>query len=196
MFDILSSGFSFCLAWSNTSRSFSAADILDQVFWYRWDNPGDEKPAWFVNAQKRKKKKSNKLREYIRNYFDFPTPGRAAAAITNKPLRQFLYRWHKDYSNVCQFSHVLFGKILLPTVSDEYKDSKHAEKTEYTGRNLAEQTVFWSLISSATSCALVVRSLKNPHGSQNAVKEFWKVLYESSLAGKGYWEMYVKGILK
>lgn len=171
------------------------SDFAKRALQHRWDNPGDEKPAWFVNAQKRKKKKSNKLRNYVRNYFDFPTPGRAAAAISGKQLKHFLYRWYKDYSNVCEYSHVLFGKILIPTMS-EHKDWQHAEKTEYTGKRLAEQTVFWSFISTAASCALVVQALKNPYGSEKLVEDFWKVLYGSSLAAKGYWEMYIKRVLK
>ncbi len=53
---------------------------------YRWDHPGDEKPAWFVKSQRRKKKKIKTLREYIRRYFEFPTPGRAAAEIGDQEL--------------------------------------------------------------------------------------------------------------
>jgi hypothetical protein len=162
---------------------------------HRWDIPGDERPSWFVKAQRKKKRKFNRLRDYIRDYFDFPTPGRAAATITNLPLRQFLFRWHKDYSAICQYSHALFGKIIIPTMC-EFKDSAHADKTEYAGKRLAEQTIYWSLLSAATSCALIVRAIKSSLGSEQEVKDFWKVLYGSSLAGKGYWEMYIKGVLK
>lgn len=171
------------------------SDFARRALEYRWNNPSEERPRWFVSAQKRKKRKYSRLRDYIKNYFDFPTPGRAAAVITDKQRKEFLYRWHKDYSNVCQYSHVLFGKILIPTMS-EYKDWQHAEKTEFNGKKLAEQTIFWSMISCATSCALMVNALKNNYGSKDMVKDFWKTLYESSLAGKGYWEMYIKSILK
>jgi hypothetical protein len=172
------------------------SDFAKRGLQHQWDNPGDQKPSWFVKAQKGKRKKINRLRDYIRNYYEFPTPGRAAATITDEPLRRFLFRWHRDYSTVCQYSHVAFGKILIPYMSDEHKDWKHAEKTEYNGRKLAERTVYWSLISAATSCALIVRSLKHTYGSRDELKDFWKVLYGSSLAAKGYWEMYIKSILK
>lgn len=170
------------------------SDFAKRALEHRWCNPGDERPVWFVNAQKKKKKKANRLRDYIRNYFEFPTPGKAAASITNKSLRQFLFRWHKEYSMICQYSHVAFGKIMIPTMS-EFKDIVHAEKTEINGKKLAEQTVYLSFISAASSCALILSVLKDTYGARNELKNFWKVLYETSLPAKVFWEMYVKDIL-
>lgn len=162
---------------------------------YRWEHPGDEKPSWFVKSQRGKKKKIKTLREYVRGYFEFPTPGRAAAEIGDQELRKFLYRWHKEYSSICEYSHVAFGKLTIPVMSDEYKDWIHGNKTEKNGKRLAERTVYLSMISAATSCALIVKSLKNTYGARAELKNFWKVLYETSLPGKVFWEMYIKTIL-
>ena len=171
------------------------SDFAKRALKHKWDNPGDEKPAWFVKSQKRKKKKFGRLRDYIKNYFDFPTPGRAAAEITNKPLRSFLFRWHKEYSSICQYSHVAFGKMLIPAMS-EFKDWEHWEKTVINGKKLAEQTVFMSHIAAATSCALILNSLKNTYGARAELREFWQELYESSLPATAFWNMYIKNLLK
>jgi hypothetical protein len=172
------------------------SDFAKRVLTHRWQYPGDEKPAWFVKSQKGKKKKSKTLRGYTQRYFEFPTPATAASTIKSKRLKYFLFRWHREYARICEYSHVAFGKILIPTMSADYKDYIHAEKTEINGKKLAEETAFLSLISAATSCALVVNALKNPFGSQNELRNFWEILYSSSLLAKGFWNMYVKTLLK
>jgi hypothetical protein len=170
------------------------SDFARRALKYKWENPGDERPAWFVQAQKRKKKKFNRLRDYIRDYFEFPTPGRAASMIKNKLLKSFLYRWHKEYSSICQYSHVAFGKMTIPVIS-EFKDMDHAEKLAINGKRLAEKTVFMSHIAAATACALVVNSLKNTYGAKAELREFWEGLYMTSLPGKAFWNMYIKKLL-
>lgn len=171
------------------------SDFAKRVLKYRWDTPGDERPAWFVASQKNKKRKFKRLRDYVRAYFEFPTPGRAISTISKKKLKPLLYRWHKEYSTICEYSHVAFGKILIPTMS-EYKDWRTTEKTDINGHKLAERTIYLSLLSAGTACALVVQSLKNDYGAKIELKEFWKVLYESSLPGKLFWEGYIQAILK
>jgi hypothetical protein len=171
------------------------SDFAKRVLTYRWDNPGDERPAWFVASQRNKKKKHKRLRDYIRAYFEFPTPGRAVSTIKKKKVKSLLYRWHKEYSMICEYSHVAFGKILIPTMS-EYKDWRTAEKTDINGRKLAEKTIYLSLLSAATSCAFVVQSIKTNYGAKNELKDFWQVLYETSLPGKLFWEGYIKSMLK
>lgn len=171
------------------------SDFAKEALKHKWDYPGDKKPSWFIKAPPADRKEGNTIREFVRNYFDFPTPGSAAAEITDPDLRAFLYRWHKEYSYVCQYSHVAFGKILIPTMS-EYKDSQTWDKTVKNGTKLADQTVFLSQIAAATSCALILNSLKNTYGVKAELRDFWKELRESSLPANAFWNMYVESILK
>jgi hypothetical protein len=150
---------------------------------------------WFVNAQKNNRRKFKRLRDYIRYYFEFPTPGKAAATMENKALREFLFRWHKEYSSICEYTHVAFGKLVIPTMS-EFKDVDHTDRTEINGRKLAERTVFLSHIAAATSCALVVNAMRNSYGAKILLRDYWKILYETSLPANVFWNMYIRKILE
>lgn len=174
------------------------SDFAKRAMKYNWDNPSGPDPLWFRNQMRKlrdPRKRSQRLRDYVRNYFEFPTPGRAAGIIKNVPLRNFLFRWHKEYSHICQYSHVTLGKMMLPALS-EFKDMKHAEMIKIYGQRLAERVLFTSHTAAATSCALIVNALVNTYGSKAELRDYWKELYGRSLPAKALWNMYVKDLLK
>jgi hypothetical protein len=163
------------------------SDYAKRVVTYVWNNPAGKNPSWF------KPKKA--IRNYVRDYFEFPTPGKATGELKDRNLKRFLYRWHKEYSFISQYSHVTLEKVTIPMMN-EYKDISHTEKVKINGVQLSERTVFTSHIAAATSCALILSALKQTYGAKNTLKEFWAELYGSSLLGKAFWNMYVKGLLE
>lgn len=174
------------------------SDFARRAMKYNWENPSGPDPLWFRNQMRKlrdQRKRSQRLRDYVRNYFEFPTPGRAAGIIKNPPLRSFLFRWHKEYSHICQYSHVALGKMMLPVLC-EYKDMKHAEMVKEFGDRLAARVLFTSHTAAATSCALIVNSLVNTYGAKAEVRDYWKEMYGRSLPAKALWNMYVKDLLK
>ncbi|MBC7931985.1 MAG: hypothetical protein H7Z38_15615 [Rubrivivax sp.] len=173
------------------------SDFAKRTMKYNWDNPSGPEPQWFrkvMSKIKNPRKRSQRVRDYVRNYFEFPTPGRAAGIIKDMDLRQFLFRWHKEYSHVCQYSHVALGKMILPVMS-EFKDIEHAEKVKIYGQLIATRVLFTSHTAAATACALVVHALINTCGAKSEVEEYWKELYERSLPSKALWNMYIKDLL-
>jgi len=77
---------------------------------------GGPDPKWFSDAMKKRKDKSKrkqKLRQYVQHYFDFPTPGHVVQLINDPKLKLFLKRWHKEYTFICQYTHVALGKGMI-----------------------------------------------------------------------------------
>lgn len=174
------------------------SDYARRVLEYNWNNPRGANPPWFRQVRRgrtRSVREYRNVREYIRYYFEFPTPGKAAGLIRNKALRRFLYRWHKDYSFICQYSHVALGKAILPVMSRE-KHVEAVEKTQIYSQFLMERIIFTSFTSAASACTLIVLRLRDSYGAKPYLKEFWKQLYESSLHSKAIWNIYPKKYLE
>jgi hypothetical protein len=93
------------------------------------------------------------------------------------------------------YTHVAFGKILIPTMS-EFKGVAHTEKTEINARKLAERTVFLSHIAAATACVLVIDAMANSYGAKTLLRDYWKILNETSLPANVFWNMYISKLLK
>lgn len=125
----------------------------------------------------------------------FPTPGRAIGISEKKALKPFLIRWHKEYSYVCQYTHVAFGKTMLPALS-EYKDWKHAEMVDNYGQKVAGRVLFTSHTAAASSCALIAEALIDTYGAKSQLREYWKQLYSRSLPSKALWKLYIEKALR
>jgi hypothetical protein len=167
------------------------SDYSRRVLEYNWENPRGRNPPWFKPIPR---VKVRNVREYIKYYFEFPTPGKAATLITNKEIRKFLFRWHKDYSYICQYSHVAMGKSLLP-VLNRIKHRDVAIQTKDIARNLMERIIIMSFTSTASSCTFIVSKLRDSYGAKPLLKEFWAELDAFALLSRAYWNMYPKKIL-
>ncbi len=91
---------------SGGKQKVIVSKLAMRVVKFNWDFPGSKRPVWL--------KYKRGIQDYLRDYFEFPTPGKAAKTIENPELRKFLYRWHKEYTFMSQYSHAAFGKIVLP----------------------------------------------------------------------------------
>jgi|GEM_PF-5810675 len=158
---------------------------------------GGPDPKWFKDAiaKRKKKKRKQELRNYVKDYFDFPTPGVAIRKTKKRKIKPFLYRWYKEYSFVCQYSHVALGKGMISTLA-EFKDWKHAELLEQYAQKLSGRILFMSHIATASACAIIAASLVNSYGSKHELREYWEHLYTRALPAKAFWNLYVKEILK
>lgn len=161
--------------------------FAERVLIYYWNNPTAKNPSWF------KHRKS--MRNYLSNYFDFPTPGLIAKAIKNKNQKRFLYRWNKDYRHLCDYTHVAMRKMLIQSMS-EFKHMEIAEKVRTIAEKQAERTLFTSYAATASACTLVIIRIKNDYGVQAELRDFWQELAGASLICKAYWNIYIKEVLR
>jgi hypothetical protein len=157
---------------------------------------GGPDPKWFKDAmQKRKTKKKQELRLYVRDYFDFPTPGRIVQLIKDPELKLFLRRWHKEYSFVCQYTHVALGKGMIATLS-EFKSKEAGERLETYSQRLSGRILFTSHTAAASACAMVVNALVNTYGAETEVRHHWAELHNRALPARAFWNLYIKQIFK
>lgn len=75
-----------------------------RILTYHWNNPTGGNPSWFRKTKS--KKKPRDVPSYIRYYFNFATPGAGMKRIQDLALRRFLFRWHKEYRALSQYTHV------------------------------------------------------------------------------------------
>ena len=159
---------------------------------YDLEFPRGPEPHWFAKAiKKRKNGKKQKLKTYIRNYFDFPTPGRVIGIIKNQSMKPFLIRWHKEYAYICEYTHVAFGKMMLPSLA-EYKDWKHADMVDKYGEKVAARVLFTSHTAAASACALITEALIRDYGAKTELRDYWQQLYSRSLPSKAFWKLYIE----
>src|SRR6266540_1104912 len=124
----------------------------ERVLEFGWTNPSAPNPSWFKRS-----KYGNNVERYIRNYFDFPTPGQAAGKLTNPLLKRFLFRWHKEYTFLSQYTHVRVGKLRFAGMHREKRMMQEGIK-EY-GLNYAARAIVASYSATATACALVLKKV-------------------------------------
>jgi hypothetical protein len=164
---------------------------------HKWDNPGDEKPFWFIKNEAKKKKKENrykKISTYVRDYFEFATPGMSVRLITDPELRRFLYRWHKEYSFLSQYTHVTVRKMVFADMLQQ-KGLKSQQPIKEYGVDFSIRAINTSYTAAATACALVLDGVSNRYGANIEVKEFWDQLTGFSLLSKALWKMHIKSLL-
>jgi len=158
---------------------------------------GGPDPKWFKDTMRRCKTKWRRkqdLRTYIENYFDFPTPGNVIRLTLDPKLNLFLRRWHKEYSFICQYTHVALGKGMIVTLS-EFKSREAGERLESYGRALAGRVLFTSHSATASACAFAVAALRNTYGAKSYVKDHWNELHTRALPAKAFWSLYIKDLL-
>jgi hypothetical protein len=130
-------------------------------------------------------------RERLEEYFQFPTPGAALRHIKDNNIKSMLVRWHKDYQYLSIYTHVAFGKMILQGMS-AMKHMEAGEKIEIYSEKKQEYALFLSHTAIASACTMIAPTFTEDYGATNHLKEFWKLLYNSSLISKAYWNIYAK----
>jgi hypothetical protein len=172
----------------SSGRNFEVlvSNLAKRVVKYNFENPNGPKPKWL--------KRKGSARDYLRDYFDFPTPGNAALRIGDLDLRRFLGRWHKEYQYLCTYSHVALGKMVLQFMN-QFKNVESTQMLQISARKQAERALFLSYTAAASACALVSTILANRYGENHNLRSFWETLSKSSLLSKVLWNMYVRNLL-
>ena len=147
-----------------------------------------------MKKRKDKSKRKQKLRQYVQHYFDFPTPGHVVQLINDPKLKLFLKRWHKEYTFICQYTHVALGKGMIVTLN-EFKSMEAGERLEAYCRSLSGRILFTSHTATATACAFSVAAMKDTYGAKSAVKQHWTELHTRALPAKAFWNLYIKDLL-
>lgn len=168
-------------------RETLISDLARRTLTEYWKNPGAKNPPWF--------KKKQSIRNYVADYFQFPTPGKAVTYIQGKSIRRFLYRWHKEYSYFSQFTHLGLEKSMIPFMS-ESRNFWVRKNLDVAAQLLMERIFFTSFTAAASSCTLILERVRDSYGARPYLIEFWKELYESSLFSKAVWNIYPKRVLK
>jgi hypothetical protein len=162
------------------------SDFSRRTLEFYWKNPGAKNPPWF--------KRKQAVRTYVREYFEFPTPGKAVTFITGKRIRRFLYRWHKEYSYFSQYTHLGLEKSIIPFMS-EYKNFWVRQNLDEITQRLMERNIFTGYTAIASCCTLILAHLRDSWGAKPYLKQFWKKLNETSLFAKAIYSAYPKHLL-
>jgi hypothetical protein len=172
---------------SKRKREVIVSKLAMRAVKYSWDYPGSKKPKWL--------KYKGGIPDYLRDYFEFLTPGKAARTFKNQGLRRLLFRWHKEYTFMSQYAHAAMGKMVLPVIY-ENKSVWSQEQAEIYGKKLAERTIITSHLAIATSCALILNSVTNTYGAKDQLRETWDKLTGMALPARAYWNIHVNKLLK
>src|SRR5258706_8553233 len=156
-----------------------------RVLKFSWDNPG-EKRASFLNTRK--------VQGYVKDYFDFATPGRSIARVKDPELKRFLTRWHKEYVALSQYTHITMQKLAFAEMIKS-KDMGSQARIEEYGKQCAIRAINTSHTAVATSCSLVLAGVLDDYGAKKEAGEFWEQLIGFSLLSKALWKMYVKELV-
>jgi hypothetical protein len=172
---------------SKRRREILVSKFAIRVLKFNWDNPGAKNPPWF--------KQKGGVQGYLRDYFGFATPGKSAKDITDPDLRRFLYRWHKEYTYLSQYTHVTAKKLVFAHIHQQ-KDLASQQPIKEYGEKYSIRAVHTSYTAAATTCALALSSVSNTYGALTELKEFWGQLIGFSLFSKALWEMYIQRLIK
>lgn len=167
-------------------RIIVVSNRAKRVVEYNWNNPGRSKPGWL--------KRKGSVRDFLSNYFDYPTPGKAIKYIRSRPLKPFLYRWYREYQYWSDYTHISLGKVVLQHMF-QYKSMDMAEKNKIEGRKQAERVLVTSYSALASACTILSSILPNTYGGNEQLKNYWESLYNFALFPKALWEIYAKDIL-
>jgi hypothetical protein len=171
---------------SRGRRKILVSKFAIRVLKFNWNNPGAKNPPWF--------KRKGGIQGYIRDYFEFASPGRSARNIKDQALRRFLYRWHKEYTFLSQYTHVTVGKMIFAHMSQQ-KDLNSQEPIKDYSERFAIRAVHTSYTATAAACAIALNGVSNTFGADKELKEFWEQLIGFSLLSKALWNMHIKGLL-
>lgn len=160
----------------------------ERMLVYQWNNPFGRNPSWFRMPKSNKPKN---VFNYVRDYFEFATPGRGTKRIKDPALRRLLFRWHKEYVALSQYTHVTKRKIAFAEMLKD-KSMASQEPMKNYAINHATTAINTSYAAAATACLLVVNGISQNYGAKNATKQFWETLIEFSLLSKALWRMYAE----
>jgi hypothetical protein len=160
-----------------------------RVLNYHWNNPGGKNPTWFKVPKSKDKPKNVFL--YVRDYFEFATPGRGMKRIQDPALRRFLFRWHKEYVDLSQYTHVTLRKAAFAQMLKR-KDMASEQPIKDYSIEHAIRAINTSYTAAATACLLVVNGVTNDYGAKNETKALWEKMIQFSLFSKALWKMYVE----
>jgi len=161
----------------------------ERMLRYNWDNPYGKNPPWFRKTKSQGKPKN--VSSYLREYFEFATPGQGMKKIREVPLKRFLFRWHKEYRGLSQYTHVTLTKIGFAEML-KARDMASQQPIKDYAIERAISAINVSYTAAASACLLVANEVSNDYGAKNETKEFWRTLIEFSLLSKALWKMYVQ----
>jgi hypothetical protein len=130
----------------------------------------------------------------LEKYFKFPTPGASLGYFRDPKTKELLTRWHKDYQYLCNYTHIGFGKLLIQAFSNN-KSMRGGEVLEWHSEIEQGYSIFISHTAIACVCTMLVPFLKEDYGAVDHLKDFWKIISNSSLLSKGYWNLYARDVL-
>jgi hypothetical protein len=168
-----------------SKKDVLVSKLAVRVLKFSWDNPG-AKNAPFL--------KKGTVYNYVKEYFDFATPGRSARKVADPALRAFLYRWHKEYVSLSQYTHVTVRKLMFANMVRQ-KDMSSQERIQEYGVESAIRAINTSYTAAAAACVLVLNGVTNHYGAKEEAKQFWGQLIGFSLFSKALWNMYIKDVI-
>lgn len=156
-----------------------------RVLKFSWNNPGEKKASFL---------KTRKVQGYLKDYFDFATPGRSIAKVKDPALKRFLTRWHKEYVALSQYTHITMRKLAFAEMIKSKDMGSQARIKEY-GTECAIRAIHTSYTAAATSCSLVLAGVRDDYGAKKEARDFWVPLIGFSLLSKALWKMSVKDLV-
>jgi hypothetical protein len=163
-----------------------------RVLNYFWNNPYGKNPPWFKIPTNKNKPKN--VFGYVRDYFEFATPGRGLKNFQDVKLRRFLSRWHKEYGALSQYTHVTMRKIAFAEML-KAKDMASQPRIREFAIEQAMRAINTSYTAVASACLIVVNEVARDYGAKTETRELWETLIGFSLFSKALWSMYAKEAL-
>src|SRR5438552_18866809 len=96
-------------------------------------------------------RKPKNVLTYLREYFEFATPGRGMKHIKDATLKRFLFRWHKEYIGLSQYTHVTMTKIGFAEML-KAKDMASQDPIKVYAIDRAITAINISYTAAATAC--------------------------------------------
>jgi hypothetical protein len=173
-------------------KNILVSRYAERVLTYYWNNPYGKSPSWFKTPKNKNKPKS--VFNYVRDYFDFATPGRGLRNFKDVKLRRFLSRWHKEYGSLSQYTHITMRKIAFAEML-KAKDMGSQPRIREFAIEHAMRAINTSYTAAASACLLVVNEVSRDYGTKIQTKELWETLIDFSLFSKALWKMYAEEAL-
>lgn len=111
--------------------------------------------------------------------------------IKDADLKRFLFRWHKEYIALSQYTHVTMTKIAFAEMVKR-KDMASQDPIKDYAIGRAISAINTSHTATATACLLIVNEVSSDYGAKKETREFWETLTGFSLLSKALWKMYVQ----
>lgn len=127
-------------------------------------------------------------------YFNFPTPWGAIKPISNPAIREFLYRWYKEYKYFSAYSHISMDKIYMER---SYKNKNYYSSKRFISirTKLVERAAVTSFTASASACTIVAQVLKQNYGSIVLLREFWELIAKTAMLSRLMWSAHAEILL-